>query len=71
MDMRIYRNYMSVLVDLCQQHNMAESLPTLKKLYTLLVLSRLFPRSAGVVASELIDLVANVDRFGDYITGQP
>jgi len=48
MGMRIYRNYVSVLIDLCQRHNTLESVAIFRKLYTLLVLSGLFfPRCTG------------------------
>ena len=47
-DMRIYRNYVFVLIDLCRQHNTVETVAMFQKLYTLLVLGGLFfPRSAG------------------------
>jgi len=47
-NMRIYRNYVSVPIDLCRQHNIVESVAMFRKLYALLVLSGLFfPRSTG------------------------
>jgi len=66
-DSRIYRNYVAVMIELCRQHNTVNSLPMFRKLFSLLVVSGLFfPRSAGGVAWELIDLVEDVDRLGDY-----
>ena len=45
---RIYRNYMSVLIELYRQHNTVESIPIFLKVFSLLVTSGLFfPRSAG------------------------
>jgi len=50
-DMRIYRNYVSVLIDLYRQHNTVQSVAIFRKLYTLFVLSGLlFPHSPGGVA---------------------
>jgi len=48
MDVRICRNYVSVMIDLCPEHNTVESPPMFGKLYPLLVLSGLlFLHSAG------------------------
>jgi len=48
MDNRIYRNYVVVMIELCEQHNTVEQLPMFQKLFSLLVVSGLFfPRSVG------------------------
>ena len=48
MDLRIYRNYVSVLLDLCRVHNTVDSVRLFTKLYSLLVVSGLlFPRTPG------------------------
>jgi len=55
------------MIDLCRQYNTVESVSMFQKLYTLLVLSGLFfPRNAGGVTWELIDLVEDVDRLAEY-----
>ena len=49
------------MIELCRQHNTVDKLPIFRKLFSLLVVSGLFfPRSAGGVAWELIDLVEDV-----------
>ena len=65
MDSRIYRNYVVVMIDLCKHDNTVESLPMFQKLFSLLVMSGLFSGVMGVVR-ELIDLVEDVDRLGEY-----
>jgi len=58
---RIYRNYVAVMIELYRWHNTVDRLPIFRKLFSLLVVSGLFfPRSAGGVAWELIDLVEDV-----------
>jgi len=48
MDNCIYRNYVAIMIALCRQHNIGDSLPMFQKLFSLLVLSGLFfPRSTG------------------------
>ena len=47
-DMRMYRNYVSGIIELCKQNNTLERLGLFTKLYALLVMSGLlFPRIAG------------------------
>ena len=41
-DSRIYRSYVAVMIALCRQHNIEDSLPMFRKLFSLLVLSGLF-----------------------------
>jgi len=50
-DVRLYRNYMAVMMELCKQNDTPESLGLFRKLYSLLMISGLlFPRTAsGVV----------------------
>ena len=66
-DVHIYRNYVSMIIELWRQHNVVESLLMLRKLFTLSVLSgRLFPRSVRGIAWDLIDLVEDNDRLAEY-----
>ena len=41
-DIRIYRNYVAIMIELCRQHNIGDNLPMFQKLFSLLVLSGLF-----------------------------
>ena len=41
-DSCIYGNYVSVMIDLCRQHNAVESIPMFLRLFSLLVMSGLF-----------------------------
>ncbi|KAJ8446950.1 hypothetical protein Cgig2_006578 [Carnegiea gigantea] len=66
-DMRIYRNYVSVLIELFRVSNTVERVTMFKKLYTFLVVSGLlFPRGAGDAAWDLVHVVEEVDRVGEY-----
>ncbi|KAJ8426097.1 LOW QUALITY PROTEIN: hypothetical protein Cgig2_001265 [Carnegiea gigantea] len=66
-DVRLYRNYMVVMVELCKQNNTAKSLELFRKLYTLLVISGiLFPRTAGGMVWELIGMTEDVEVMGEY-----
>ncbi|KAJ8421347.1 hypothetical protein Cgig2_027955 [Carnegiea gigantea] len=66
-DVRIYRNYVSVLLELCRVNNTVERVAMFKKLYTFLVLSGLlFPRGAGGAAWDLVHVVEDVDGVGEY-----
>jgi len=42
MDSHIYRNYVAVMIALCRQHKIGDSLPMFRRFFSLLVLSRLF-----------------------------
>ena len=65
-DVRLYRNYMSVIVELCKQNNTPDSLGLFRKLYSLLVMSGLlFPRTAGDMVWELIRMTEDVKCLGD------
>jgi len=67
MDLRIYRNYVSVLLDLCRVHNTVDSVGLFTKLYSLLVVSGLlFPRTPGGVAWDLVPMVEDVGRLEEY-----
>ena len=47
-DVHIYRNYVSIMIDLCRHHHEVGSIPMFLKLFSLLVMSGLFfPCSAG------------------------
>ncbi|KAJ8447907.1 hypothetical protein Cgig2_012042 [Carnegiea gigantea] len=66
-DVRIDRNYVSVLLELCRVSNTVETLAFFKKLYTFLVVGGLlFPQCAGGVAWDLVHIVENVDGVGEY-----
>ncbi|KAJ8433190.1 hypothetical protein Cgig2_025581 [Carnegiea gigantea] len=66
-DMRIYKNYVSVSLKLCRMHNTMETVGLFRKLYSLLVVSGLFfPWCAGGVAWDLISVVEDMDRVGEY-----
>ncbi|KAJ8420215.1 hypothetical protein Cgig2_021429 [Carnegiea gigantea] len=59
-DMRIYKNYVSVLLELCRVNNTVE-------IVTLLVVSGLlFPQSAGGVAWDLVHIMEDVDGVREY-----
>ena len=65
--MRIYKNYVSGLLELCRLDNSIESVGLFRKLYALLVLSGLlFLHYAEGVSWDLIDLVDDVDCMADY-----
>jgi len=65
-NMRIYRNYVSVLIDLCRRHDTVESVAMFGRLYTLPVLSWLFfprrTRRGGVGCDVLGRGCGRVDR---------
>ncbi|KAJ8425492.1 hypothetical protein Cgig2_029574 [Carnegiea gigantea] len=66
-DMRIYRNYVSVLLELCKVNNTVERVTLFKKLYTFLVVSGLlFPWCTGGVAWDLVHIVEDVDGVREY-----
>jgi len=65
----MYRNYVSVMIDLCRQHTAIESIPMFRNLFSLLVMNGLFFPRSGALAWELIDLVDDVDRLWST-TGQ-
>ncbi|KAJ8443294.1 hypothetical protein Cgig2_015772 [Carnegiea gigantea] len=66
-DVRIYRNYVSVLLELCRVNNTIEKVVMFKRLYTFLVVSGLlFARGAGGAAWDLVHVVEDVDGVGDY-----
>ncbi|KAJ8429907.1 hypothetical protein Cgig2_025337 [Carnegiea gigantea] len=66
-DVHIYRNYVSVLLELCRVNNTVERVAMFKKLYTFLVVSRLlFPWGAGGAAWDLMHVVEDMDGVGEY-----
>ncbi|KAJ8428316.1 hypothetical protein Cgig2_015466 [Carnegiea gigantea] len=66
-DVRLYRNYMSVIVELCKQNNTPKRLRLFTKLYSLLVMSELlFPCMVGGVTWELIGMTEDVEGIGEY-----
>ncbi|KAJ8442638.1 hypothetical protein Cgig2_003682 [Carnegiea gigantea] len=66
-DMRIYRNYVSVLLKLCRVNNTVERVALFKKLYTFLVVSGLlFPHDAGGAAWDLVYIVEDEGGVGEY-----
>ena len=66
-DVRLYRNYMSVIVELCKQNNTPKRLGFFTKLYSLLVMSELlFLHTAGGVTWELIGMTEHVEGMGEY-----
>jgi len=65
-DVRLYINYVAVMVELCKQNNTPDSLGLFRKLYSLLVMSGLlFPRTAGDMVWELIRMTEDVKCLGD------
>ncbi|KAJ8428408.1 hypothetical protein Cgig2_024554 [Carnegiea gigantea] len=59
-NMRMYWNYVSVIIELCKQNNTPDRLGLFTKLYALLVISALlFPRTPGGVTWELIKMTKN------------
>ncbi|KAJ8422510.1 hypothetical protein Cgig2_010631 [Carnegiea gigantea] len=61
-DMRIYRNYISVLLELYRSNNTRDKVGIFTKLYALLVVSGLlFPRCAGGVAWDLISMIDDAE----------
>ena len=66
-DMRLYRNYVAVIVELCKHNNTPKSLGLFRKLYSLLVMSGpLFSHTAGGVVWELIGMTEDVEGMGEY-----
>ncbi|KAJ8423031.1 hypothetical protein Cgig2_021923 [Carnegiea gigantea] len=66
-DMRMYRNYISVLLELCRSNNTRDKVGIFTKLYALLVVSGLlFPRCAGGVAWDLISMVEDVKSMAEH-----
>ena len=66
-DMRLYRNYVLVIIELCKQNNTPERLGMFTKLYALLVMSGLlFPRTAGGAMWELIRMIEDVRGMAEY-----
>ena len=66
-DMRIYRNYISVLLDLCRSNNTRDKEVMFTKWYALLVVSGLlFQRCAGGMAWDLISMVDDVKSMAEY-----
>mgnify|MGYP001037933063 CR=1 FL=1 len=58
---------MSVLLEFCRVNNIVEKVALFKKLYMLLVVSELlFPRCAGGVPWDLVHIMEDVDRVGEY-----
>ena len=58
---------MSVLLELCRSHNSIHNVGIFREMYALLVLSGLFfLRRDGGVASNLIDMVDDVNGVADY-----
>ncbi|KAJ8420054.1 hypothetical protein Cgig2_006341 [Carnegiea gigantea] len=67
LDVKLYRNYVSVTVELCKQNNTPRMLGLFRKSYSLLVLSGLlFPRSVGGVVWELIGKTEDLKGIGEY-----
>ena len=65
--MRMYQNYISVIMVLCQQNNTPDRSGLFTKLYALLVMSGLlFPRTAGGVTWELIRMTEDVHEVAEY-----
>ncbi|KAJ8422140.1 hypothetical protein Cgig2_002648 [Carnegiea gigantea] len=65
--LRLYENYVSVILNLCKQNNIPERMGLFTKLYSLLVMSGLlFPYSAGGVAWELIEMMEDVKAMAKY-----
>jgi len=66
-DVRIYRNYVLVLLDLCRANNIVETVALFKKLYTFLVVSGLlFTQCACDVAWDLMQIMEDLDGVGEY-----
>jgi len=66
-NVRIYRNYVSVLLELRGLNNTVERVPMFKKLYTFVVVSGLFfPRGAGGAAWDLVHVAEEVNGVGEY-----
>ena len=66
-NMCIYSNYISILLKLCRIHNTVETVSLFKKLYSLLVMSRLlFPQCIEGVARDLIFVVEDGERMREY-----
>ncbi|KAJ8433894.1 hypothetical protein Cgig2_004616 [Carnegiea gigantea] len=65
-DVRLYRNYVSVIVELCNQNNTPERLNLFRKLYSLVMSGLLFPRTTDSVAWELIGMTEDVEGMGEY-----
>ena len=71
-DVRMYRNYVSVIMELCNQNNTPKRLGLFRKLYSLLVMNGLlFPRTASGVAWDLIGMIEDVEGMGDTTGRQP
>jgi len=66
LDVRLYRNYVSIIVELCKQNNTPERLNLFRKLYSLVMSGLLFPRTTGSVAWELIGMTEDVEGMGEY-----
>ena len=66
-DMRMYWNYVSVIIELCKQNNTLERLGMFTKLYALLVMSGLlFPRTVVGLTWELIGMTEDVFGMAEY-----
>ena len=66
-NIRIYRNYISVSLELCRLNNTRNKVGTFTKFYALLVISGLlFPRCTDGVAWELIYMVNDVKSMAEY-----
>ena len=68
----MYKNFLSIIVNLCKKNSTPKKLGLFIKLYSLLVLSGLFfSYSAGGVALELITMTKDVKVMAQYNRSEP